>query len=201
MPHNRISRILKPNCSSGLQHDMRILKPVYAMLKDAYFWQTTQARFLDVLLPKRARELSGRLASLLGTLFKIEVPQCTKEHDIEQARQRDCDSWSCQVEAIFFDALDLCVRLKQRDHKTIFRWPAADDEFDGTFMQHEGESIANQQPNLVVRITYMPAVIDEHDSDDPSAVDRGVWYKALVCAASTADTEQALVGHNQGECS
>ena len=180
---------------------MRILNPVYAMLKDAYFWQTTQAKFLDVLLPKKARELSGRLASLLGTLFKIDVPQCAKEHDIEQARQKDCDSWSCQVEAIFLDALDLCVRLKQRDHKTIFRWPAADDEFDETFMQHEGESISNQQPNLVVSITYMPAVIDEHDSEDPAAVDHGVWYKALVRVANTADTEQALVGCNQGECS
>jgi len=180
---------------------MRILNPVYAMLKDAYFWQTTQAKFLDVLLPKRARDLSGRLASLLGTLFKIEVPQCSKEHDVEQARRKDCDSWSCQVEAIFFDALDLCVRLKQRDHKTIFRWPAVDDEFDGTFMQHEGESIANQQPNLVVRITYMPAVIDEHDSEDPSAVEHGVWYKALVRVATAADTEQVPVGHNQGGCS
>jgi hypothetical protein len=134
-------------------------------------------------------------------LFKIEVPQCTKEHDIEQARQKDCDSWSCQVEAIFFDALDLCVRLKQRDHKTIFHWPAVDDEFDGTFMQHEGEGIANQQPHLVVRITYMPAVIDEHDSEDPSAVDRGVWYKALVRVASTADTGQVLVGYDRGGCS
>jgi hypothetical protein len=47
----------------------------------------------------------------------------------------------------------------------------------------------------------MPAVIDEHDSEDPSTVDRGVWYKALVCAVSTGNTEQALVGHNQGECS
>jgi hypothetical protein len=167
---------------------MRILNPAYAMLKDAYFWQTIQAKFLNVLLPKRARELSGRLASLLGTLFKIEVPQCTQEHDLEQVRQRDCDSWLCQVEAIFFNALDLCVRLRQRDYKTIFRWPAADEEFDGTFMKHEGESIANQQPNLVVKITYMPAVIDEHDSRDPSAVDHGVWYKALVYAASTAHT-------------
>jgi hypothetical protein len=68
-------------------------------------------------------------------------------------------------------------------------------------MQHEGESIPNRQPNLVVSVTYMPAVIDEHDSEDPSAVDRCVWYKALVRVANTADIEQALVGHNQGECS
>jgi hypothetical protein len=201
MPHNRVGRIPKPNCSSGLQYDMRILNPVYAILKDAYFWQTIQAKFLDNWLPGRARELSGRLASLIGTLFKIGVPQCAKEHDTEQARQRDCDSWSCQVEAIFFDALDLWVRLKQRDHKTIFRWPAIDDEFDGIFMQREGESIANQQSNLVVRLTYMPAVIDEHDSEDPSAVDHGVWYKALVRVASTADTGPVLVGHNEGGCS
>ena len=68
-------------------------------------------------------------------------------------------------------------------------------------MQHEGEGIANQQPHLVVRITYMPAVIDEHDSEDPSAVDRGVWYKALVRVASTADTGQVLVGYDRGGCS
>jgi hypothetical protein len=156
-----------------------------------------QTKFLDVLLPKRARDLSGRLASLLGTLFKIEVPQSLKEYDIEQAQRKDCDSWSCQVEAIFFDVLDLCVRLKQRDHKTIFRWPAVGDEFDGIFMQHEEES----KPNLVVRITYMPAVIDEHDSEDPSAVKRGARYEALVRVATAADTGQVPVGHNQGGCS
>ena len=103
-------------------------KPGVCNAEGCIFWQTTQTKFSDVLLPKRARDLSGQLVSLLGTLFKIEVPQSLKEYDIEQAWRKDCDSWSCQVEAIFFDALDLCVRLKQRDHKTIFRWPAVDDD-------------------------------------------------------------------------
>jgi len=102
-------------------------KPGVCNAEGCIFWQTTQTKFSDVLLPKRARDLSGQLVSLLGTLFKIEVPQSLKEYDIEQAWRKDCDSWSCQVEAIF-DALDLCVKLKQRDDKTIFRWPAVDDD-------------------------------------------------------------------------
>ena len=164
-----------------------MLNPLYSVLKHAYFWQTTRTKSLDVLLPKKARELSDRLTSLLGTLFKIDVPRCSTEHRTERERQRDCHSWSCQVEAIFLDALDLCVKLKQRDHKTVCRWPAIGDKFDETFMQHEEEIIANQQSIIVVRATLMPAVIDQRDSEDPSAVGGGVWYKAMVCLASGAE--------------
>src|SRR5437764_15498066 len=103
---------------------MRVLNPLYAILKDAYFWQTTQMKFLDVLLPSRSRKLSGRLISFLGTLFNLEVPRCATEHDSEQARQKDCDLWPCQIEAVVFDALDLDVKIRQRDLKTVFRRPA-----------------------------------------------------------------------------
>jgi hypothetical protein len=169
---------------------MRMLNPLYAILKDAYFWQTTQANFLDVILPKRSRELSGRLSTLFGTLFKIEVPQCSVDHDDEQAPRKDCKSWSCQIEAIFSDALDLCIKLRQRDHKTVFRWPAIHDTFDPSYMEREGESIAGRHPSLKVNITYMPAVIDQRDSEDPGAVEGGVWYKAVVRLASAPETWQ-----------
>ena len=178
------------NCLKGEQYDTRMLNHSYAILKDAYFWQTTQQKFLDVFLPKRSQELSGRLSTILGTLFEIEVPQCSLEHDGEQAWRKDCISWPCQVEAIFLDALDLCVKLRQRDHKTVFRWPAMNDEFDESFMQHEGESIPNQQSDRTVNITYMPAVIDQRDSEDPKAIERGVWYKAVVRLASAAEMSQ-----------
>ena len=178
---------LKTNCSEGEQYGMRMLHPSYAILKDAYFWQTTQTRFLTRSLPKRSQELSAHLTTLLGTLFKTEVPLCSTEHKSEHARLKDCNSWSCQIEAVFLDALDLCVKLRQRDHKTVFRWPAIDDRFNEAFMRDES---ADQKSSPRVKFTYMPAVIDQHDSDDPSAVDGGVWYRAVVSLASAAEIEQ-----------
>jgi hypothetical protein len=189
MPLLRPSLNFDINCSKGDEYGMRMLKPFYAILKDAYFWQTTETKFLDLLLPRRSRELSGHLATIIGHLFKTEVPQCFVEHS-EQVRQKDCNSWSCQLEGVFFDTLDLYVKLRQRDYKTIFRWPAINDKFDAAFMQHEGEDIADRQPDLVVKITYMPAVIDQHDSEDPRAVEGGVWYKAVVRLASAPEIGQ-----------
>ena len=125
-------------------------------------------------------ELSGRLSTPLGTLFEIQVPQCSLEHDGKQARRKDCIFWPCRVEAIFLDALDLYVKLRQRDHKTVFRWPVMNGEFDESFIQHEGESIPSQQSGLTVNITYMPAVINQRDSEDPEAIEDDVWYKAVV---------------------
>jgi hypothetical protein len=55
-------------------------------------------------------------------------------------------------------------------------------------MQNEGENTAHQQSNLSVEVTYMPAVIDKGNSEQPGVVDGGVWYKAVVRLASAPET-------------
>ena len=93
-------------------------------------------------------------------------------------RQKDCYSWSCQVEAIVGSAADLFVKLEQRRFKTLFRWPEFGDIFDRRLMVDE-----NMEPDVseaVINLTYMPAALDQDDSENPSAVDGGVWYKARV---------------------
>jgi hypothetical protein len=55
-------------------------------------------------------------------------------------------------------------------------------------MQNEGENIAGQQSDLFVKVTYMPAVIDKGNSEQPGAVEGGVWYKAVVRLASAPET-------------
>ena len=160
------------------------------VLKDAYYSQTTQPNFCNVTLPKRCRELAARVGSLLRTVFEIKVPRCLIDHDVQEAQGRYCDSWLCQVQAIFFDALNLSVKLRQREYDSFFRWPLIGEEFDEMFMRQVDGAIASKQPNLVVNITYMPAVIDLRDSENPSAVSGGVRYKALVGLGSAVEVGQ-----------
>jgi hypothetical protein len=148
-------------------------------LKDAYFLLTTESGVLQRILG-RSREHARRAVTFLGTLFKTKVPRCAVAHQKEQMQQKHCDLWSCQVEAIIHSAVELSVKLEQRCFETIFQWPQFGEKFEKTLMKDENMEVGVIESEAVINVTYMPAVIDKVNSQDPAPIDGGAWYKARI---------------------
>jgi hypothetical protein len=110
-------------------------------------------------------------SSLLGTLLKTKVPRCKVTHEEEQSRRQDC-VWPCQIKAIVDFTTDLSIKLQQRSFNTFFQWPESGEGYDKCVMEAESDL----RSNAVVDMTYMPAVIDEHDWKDPRSLDQGVSF-------------------------
>jgi hypothetical protein len=149
-------------------------------LKDSYYLLTTQSSVLEAVLLERSTELAGRAVTILGTLFKAKVPRCAVVHQSEQMLGIDCNLWSCQVRAIVHSAFDLSIKLEQRSFETVFQWPIFGEEFDKSLMENDSREVHVDGFQRIVNMVFMPAVIDRHDSENPSAVGGGVWYKAMV---------------------
>lgn len=159
------------------------------MLKDGYFLLMTESSVLQRIL-RRSREHAGRAITFLGTLFKIKAPRCAVVHQNEEMDQKSCPLWSCQIEAIVHSAVELSVKLQQRSFKTIFRWPQFGEKFEQT-MKCENMEISDIGSEAVVSVTYMPAVIDELNSQDPAGFDGGAWYKARVSLQERGKEKEA----------
>jgi hypothetical protein len=142
---------------------------------DIRYLLATQSTRLQAIIYDRCTELATRLTILLATLLKTKVPRCEVTNQETALRRQDC-VWPCQIQAIVHFAADLSIKLEQRSFKTFFHWPESGKRYDRHVMEDESDL----RSNAVVNMTYMPAVIDEHDWKDPHSIDHGVWYKASV---------------------
>ena len=149
---------------------------------DIQFRLSQKPEFLNKTLPTRAGELAQRLAGILEPLFF----KCndTGECSLLSLKGEPCTmspEFMPKLKEAFLDALDLVVKLRQREHPTEFFWPEFNATFDEKYMQTESNGNKEDFEGKKVLLTLVPAAFGRIvNKKDRTETELDVYYKALV---------------------
>jgi hypothetical protein len=123
---------------------------------DIQFRLSQKPKFLDGIIPARARELAEKFTILSEPLFRTHKPQGEESEDEFLASSDDC---ILQLQTVFRSALELVVQLRQREDRTDFVWPKCGSVYDKTTMNMVTRATEDELEGKKVQLSFIPAAI------------------------------------------
>jgi hypothetical protein len=140
---------------------------------DIQFRLSQKPKFLNEIIPARARELAGRFAIISAPLFRSHEPL------LEDEFLASSGDWNLELQTVFRSALELVVQLRQREDRTDFVWPKYGSVYAKTTMNMVTEATEDELEGKKVQLSLIPAAIGWLRSEDGEP-EMEVFSKAVV---------------------
>jgi len=140
---------------------------------DLQFRLSQKPKFLDEIIPARARELAGRFAIISAPLFRSHKPL------LEDEFLASSGDWNLELQTVFRSALELVVQLRQREDRTDFVWPKYGSVYDKTTMNMVTRATEDELEGKKVQLSLIPAAIGWLRNEDGES-EMEVFSKAVV---------------------
>jgi hypothetical protein len=149
---------------------------------DLQFRLSEKSELIEQTLPARADELARKFSSVLEPLFlssddssQQALPYINKE------QYAISDAWITTLRKTFLDALEIIVRLRQREIVTEFTWPEPGVMFDDFRLQAENNGTKLDFDGKLVLLTLVPGAFSWIPSDEKQGeMEEIIYYKAAV---------------------
>jgi hypothetical protein len=149
---------------------------------DLQFRLSEKSELIEQTLPARADELARKFAGVLEPLFLSSdgSSQQALLH-INKEQYAISDAWITTLRKTFSDALEIIVRLRQREIVTEFTWPEPGVMFDNFRLQAENNGTKLDFDGKLVLLTLVPGAFSWIPSDEKQEeMEEIIYYKAAV---------------------
>jgi hypothetical protein len=140
---------------------------------DIQFKLSQKPKFLDEIIPARARELTGRFTIISAPLFRSHKPL------LEDEFLASSDGWTLELQTVFRTALEFVVQLRQREDRTDFVWPKYGSVYDKATMNMVTRATEDELEGKKVQLSLIPAAIGWLRNEDGES-EMEVFSKAVV---------------------
>lgn len=141
-----------------------------------------KSELIQQTLPARADELARKFARTLEPLF-LSNDGGFQQGLLYTTKQQDAisDAWITTLRKSYLDALQIIVKLRQRETVTEFTWPEPGVAFDDFRLQAENNGTKFDFEGKPVLLTLVPGAFSWIPSDDKQGeMEEIIYYKAAV---------------------
>jgi hypothetical protein len=149
---------------------------------DLQFRLSEKSELIEQTLPARADELARKFASVLEPLF-LSSDNSSQQAllYINEEQYALSDAWITTLRKTFLDALEIIVRLRQREIVTEFAWLEPGVMFDDFRLQAENNGTKLDFDGKHVLLTLVPGAFSWIPSDEKQGeMEEIIYYKAAV---------------------
>jgi hypothetical protein len=149
---------------------------------DLQFRLSEKSELIEQTLPARADELARKFASVLEPLF-LSSDNSSQQAllYINKEQYALSDAWITTLRKTFLDALEIIVRLRQREIVTEFAWLEPGVMFDDFRLQAENNGTKLDFDGKHVLLTLVPGAFSWIPSDEKQGeMEEIIYYKAAV---------------------